>query len=114
MHELGIIVHISKTLTKRADEKKLTRIGAVVLEVGEVSGIVPDYMTDAWNYYRTKSNLLADAELRMETLPAVTFCEECGKTYPTVRYGKICPHCQSDRTYLLTGNECSIKEIEAC
>ena len=59
MHELGIIVHISRTLTKLADEKKLSKIGSVTLEVGEVSGIVPDYMTDAWNYYKKKTPLLA-------------------------------------------------------
>ena len=114
MHELGIIVHISRTLTKLADEKKLSKIGSVTLEVGVVSGIVPDYMTDAWNYYKKKTPLLSESELRMETLPAVTFCEECGNTYETVRYGKICPRCSSPRTYLLTGSECSIKEIEAC
>ena len=44
----------------------------------------------------------------------MTYCEDCGKTYPTVQYAKICPHCGSDKTYLVTGNEVSIKEIEAC
>ena len=30
----------------------------------------------------------------------------------TVRYGKICPHCGSENTWLLRGNEVEIKEIE--
>ena len=34
-------------------------------------------------------------------------------TYETVKYGRTCPHCGSGETYLLTGNECIIKEIEA-
>ena len=48
-----------------------------------------------------------------QTVPAVTYCESCGRTYPTVRCGRICPHCGSSETYLLTGNRCVIKEIEA-
>ena len=87
MHELGIIVHISRTLEEVAKENQLTEIGSVTLEIGEVSGVVPEYMT---------------------------FCEACRKTYPTVRYGRQCPGCGSWETSLLTGNECSIKEIEAC
>ena len=52
-------------------------------------------------------------ELIVETIPAVTFCENCEKTYGTVEHGKTCPHCGSPNTYLLTGNEFNIKEIEA-
>lgn len=114
MHELGIIVHISRTLYGVAEENKLSEIGSVTLEVGEVSGIVPEYMTDCWNYYRRKSDLLKEAELKIEILPAVTLCEACQKTYPTVKFGKQCPHCGSGETCLVTGNECSIREIEAC
>ena len=46
MHELGIIVHITKTLQNVAKENNLSEIGSVTLEIGEVSTIVPDYLTD--------------------------------------------------------------------
>ena len=42
MHELGIIIHISKTLKEVAEENEVTKIGSVTLEIGEVSGIVPE------------------------------------------------------------------------
>ena len=48
MHELGIIVHITKTLLNVAEENKLSEIASVTLEVGEVSSIVLVYMTDCW------------------------------------------------------------------
>lgn len=91
MHELGIIVHISRTLDEVAKENNLTEIGSVTLEIGEVSGIVPDYMTDCWKYYRKKSELFKDSDLKIEILPAVTYCEACQKTYPTVEFGRQCP-----------------------
>ena len=50
----------------------------------------------------------------IEQIPAVTYCEQCKKTYETVKYGKTCPYCKSDQTYLVKGNEFNIKEIEAC
>ena len=47
----------------------------------------------------------------VEEVPAVTFCESCGRTYGTVEYGRVCPHCGSERTYLIQGEESVIKEI---
>lgn len=114
MHELGIIIHVAKSLDAIAAENALEKIGSVTLEIGEVSGIVPEYLTDCWEYYRKKNPLLAESEMKIEMLPAVTLCESCEKTYETVRYGRQCPHCGSHETYLLAGNECNIKEIEAC
>ena len=80
---------------------------------GEVSGIIPSYLSDFWLYARKKSDFLKEAELKIETLPAVTFCQDCKQTYPTVQYAKECPHCHSTNTFLITGNEYNIKEIEA-
>lgn len=114
MHELGIIVHISKTLDELAKENKLTDISSVTLEIGEVSGVVHEYLTDCWQYYRRKTPLISHAEMLIEEIPGITFCEDCKKTYPTVQYGRECPYCHGGNTYLLQGNECNIKEISAC
>ena len=113
MHEMGIIIHLAKTLEQTATEENLKRISSVTLEIGEVSGIVTDYFEDCWNYFRERHPVLAEAELRMETIPAVTWCDSCKSTYETVKYGRTCPHCGSGETWLLKGNECIIKEIEA-
>ena len=113
MHELSIVTHVAKTLDALAEEHDLKRIGSVTLQIGEVSGIITDYFVDCWNYFRDRHPLLKDAELKLETIDAVTFCEDCKKEYPTVAHGKICPYCGSPNTFLVTGNECLIKEIEA-
>ena len=114
MHELGIVFHIIKSVEEIGEQNGLSKVSSVTLEIGEVSGIVPEYLPDCWNWAAAKSELLRGSELRIEQIDAVTFCENCGKTYPTVQYAKICPHCGSDKTYLLAGNEVNIKEIEAC
>ena len=95
-----------------AKENQVTHIHSVTLELGEVSTVIESYLQNCWTWAAKKRPLFADAKLIVETLPAITYCEDCEKTYPTVEYGKICPHCGSERTYLLQGSEFNIKEIE--
>ena len=113
MHELGIVFHIIDSVEKVAAENDLEKVSAVVLELGEVSGVVPDYLTDCWRWAAAKSELMSGSELRIEALPASTHCDGCGRDYPTVAHGRTCPFCGSGSTWLLTGNEVNIKEIEA-
>lgn len=113
MHEMGIILHLAKTLDQVAEENHLSKIGSVTIEIGEVSGIVTELFEDAWNYFSKKHPVLTDSVLRIETIPAVTHCERCGQNYETVTHGRICPYCGSGETWLIRGNECIIKEIEA-
>lgn len=113
MHELGIVFHIIRSVEQVAADNRLEKVSAVVLEVGEVSGVVPDYLTDCWKWAAAKTGLVSGSELRIETLRAVTHCDGCGRDYPTVAHGKTCPHCGSGETWLLTGSEVNIKELEA-
>lgn len=105
MHELGIVFHIIRTVEDVARQNDVTRIRRVTLQLGEVSGVVESYLQDCWKWAAAKSELLPGAVLTVETIPAVTVCEDCGQQYPTVQFGRTCPHCQSPRTHLLQGHE---------
>ena len=111
MHELGVVFYVVKDVKKVAEENHVEKVPAVTLEIGEVPGILHDYLTDCWNWAKKKEPLMEEAELKIEQIEAVTFCEECQKEYPTVEHGKICPYCGSENTYLLRGNEFLIKEM---
>ena len=74
----------------------MSHVNAVVMNIGEVSTIVPDYLTDCWRWAADKEDMLRGCELRIHTSPAVTHCDGCG----------------SENTWLLRGNEVEIKEIE--
>ena len=113
MHELGTVFYVLDRVEELVKEHELEKVGSVTLEVGEVSGIIPRFLTDYWEYAKKKTTYLQEAELKIETIHAVTYCQNCGETYSTVEFAKICPHCKSDNTFLLTGNEYTIKEIEA-
>lgn len=112
MHELGVVFHVMDTVEKVAKENSVEKVRKVVLELGEVSTVIESYLTSCWKWACEKRPLFNGCELEVEKLEAITYCEECEGTYRTVEYGKICPNCQSERTYLLCGNEFNIKEIE--
>lgn len=112
MHELGVVFYVVRDVKQVAEENQVEKVAAVTLQIGEVSGVVHDYLIDCWNWARKKEPVMEEAELVIEQLDAVSFCEDCRQEYPTVRYAKTCPHCGSERTYLLRGNEFLIKEIE--
>jgi len=112
MHELGIVFYIIRDVKEAAEANHVERVSAVVMNIGEVSTVVPEYLTDCWRWAADKEVLLKGSELRINIIPAVTRCEGCGREYETVRYGRTCPECRSGNTYLLRGNEVEIKEIE--
>ena len=112
MHELGIVFYIIKDVKAAAAEHGVSRVSAVVMDIGEVSTIVPDYLQDCWHWACDKEDLMRGCTLKVNTIPAVTHCDCCGRDYPTVAHGKTCPHCGSDRTWLLRGNEVEIRQIE--
>ncbi len=114
MHELGVVFHVIDTVEAVAKENDITEIKSVTLEIGEVSTIIEEYLRKCWKWsVEKKSEILKEAELIIEILPAVSYCEDCKQEYGTVEHGKTCPHCGSPNTYLLKGNEFLVKEIEA-
>lgn len=113
MHELGVVFHVIKSVNKIAADNGVAHVAAVTIELGEVSTVIPDYLQDCWKWAVGKETLLKNAELVVERIPAETFCEDCKQIYPTVQYGKICPNCGSEHTYLVRGNEFILKNIVA-
>ncbi len=113
MHELGVVFHIIKKVDKVAEENNVEHVNSVTLEIGEVSMIVPSYFEDCWKWaVDNRSQRMKGCKLIINTIHAITRCEDCNKEYDTVAHGKTCPYCGSGNTYLVTGNEVMIKEIE--
>ena len=114
MHELGVVFHVIDMVEGLCEENSLTEVKSVTLQLGEVSTVIESYLHDVWKWaVLKKSTHMKEAKLIVETIPALTYCEDCGQKYSTVQYGKICPSCKSEKTYLIQGNEFNIKEIYA-
>lgn len=112
MHELGIVLHVIDRTEEIAKENKVEKVTRLILEIGEVSSIVPSYFSDCFEWAKKKTEYMQDTELQMIILEGVSYCRHCRKTYKTTEFAKTCPYCGSDDTYLVTGNEMRIKDIE--
>ena len=70
MHELGVVFHIMDSLESVAKENDVTQIQSVTIEIGEVSTVIPHYLTDCWAWAIKKKPLLTGCEMKVEILPA--------------------------------------------
>ncbi|MCR5716172.1 MAG: hydrogenase maturation nickel metallochaperone HypA [Lachnospiraceae bacterium] len=111
MHELGVVFHVIDNVKEVTKEQGINHVEAVTLQLGTVSSVIPAYLQDCWKWAVGREALMKDCALIIEPIEAITFCEDCKEEYDTIRYGKVCPHCGSEHTYLLQGNEFIIKDI---
>jgi len=112
MHELGIVMHMIDQVERVAEENQVDQVSRINMEIGEVSSVIPALFTDCFQWARKKTKHLRQAELGLIILEGVSYCQDCKQTYKTTEFAKKCPHCGSERTYLITGNEINIRDIE--
>lgn len=112
MHELGVVFNVIDQVEKLAKENNVKHVNTVILQIGTVSGIIDDYLKDCFKWACSKHEIMDKCDLKIEKIEAITYCEDCGNEYNTIIYGKTCPKCNSQNTYLKQGNEFYIKEIE--
>ncbi len=112
MHELGIVFYVIDNVEKVAKENNVKSVKKVTLEVGEVSTIIPSYFRDCFSWAIKKTDHMQNCELELIIIKAITYCRNCKETYSTTEFGKECPHCHSTDTYLVTGSDVMIKNVE--
>lgn len=112
MHELGIVYEILKTVDEVSREQELEKVTKITLQVGEMSGVLPDYLVACWEMIRSETDY-PDMEMVTETLPVIGMCRDCCKLYRLNACGRQCPYCGSSSYDIVTGREFKIKNIEA-
>ena len=112
MHELGIVMQVIDQVEKVAAENHVTQVIKLNMEVGQVSSVVPELFADCFEWSKKKTQYMQQTQLEMVILEGISYCQDCRQTYQTTASERTCPHCGSERTYLLTGNEINIKDIE--
>lgn len=110
MHELGILSAMVKTIEQIAEKEKLEKIEKIVLEVGELSGVVPSYLEFCYPaaVYKT---FMENTKLELEIIPGIARCNDCSEEFNAVQYDLKCPRCGSQNLTALSGRELLIKEI---
>lgn len=93
-----------------AAENQIAEISEIVLQIGELSMIVPQYVDEVYPLV-VKGTPLEHTRLRMEMIPGMAECNECDEIFNVVEHEGYCPNCGSFDKTVLSGRDFVIKEI---
>jgi len=113
LHELGVVIEVVRTVEEFAKNHGVTKIDTLVLQIGELSSIIPGYV-EACYPAAVDGTLLQETKLKIEILPGNALCKNCRKVFNLMEHHKKCPNCGSEDREILGGKEFMIKEIIAC
>ncbi len=112
MHELGIMYHIVEQVLNVVEKNQLDEVEAIVLQVGELSSVVPRYLQACFPA-AVDGTILQHTKLEIELLTANGICRGCGKVYPLLEHESVCPVCRCEEVERISGGEFYLKEIRA-
>lgn len=112
MHELGVMAEVIHMVEDELREQNLTQVDQLVLEIGELSSVIPYYLEQCYPF-AVRKTVLEKAVLEIEVIPAIGQCRACHKKFRVLKSSLKCPYCQSHSWELFGGRELLIKEIVA-
>lgn len=110
MHEIGVVRQVIRTVEEFAKENGIKEVSGIVLDIGELSLVIPKYIEDIYQI-TVKGTILENAELTMNVIPGMAECEECDEIFNVIEHEGYCPNCGSFEKEILSGKDFLIKEI---
>lgn len=111
MHEMAIAESIIDIVTAKAESDGFTRVKEIRIEVGEMTGVVPDSLRFSFGFV-SRGTLADGAELRVARLPITAACRGCGKGFTVKGIAFKCPHCGAASFHITGGKELRIVELD--
>lgn len=110
MHEIGVVRQVIRTVEDFAKENGITEISEIVLDIGELSLVIPKYVEDIYAF-TVEGSILESAKLTMNVIPGMAECDDCDEIFNVIEHEGYCPRCGSFEKSILTGQDFLIKEI---
>jgi len=111
VHELSLVASVFDVLEDKARELGASRVNAVVLKVGAMSGVVPDLLESAFETYK-EGTLAGQARLEIIVVPVRLRCPDCGGDTVREDADFSCAACGSRRVEIVEGRELVVERIE--
>lgn len=111
MHELSIVTNLFEILEEKAKENKAKKIILVKLQVGTLSGVVPEFLISAFNIYK-KETIASEAKLKIEEVAFKVKCQNCSAVMIKDDFVLICDKCGSRQLKVLSGTELLLEKVE--
>jgi hydrogenase nickel incorporation protein HypA/HybF len=113
MHEFSLAVRMVELAETAARREGAGRIDRVHVEVGALSGVVPEALEFAFRGAR-EGTIAAGASLEVTLVPGVAYCAGCGDEF-AVDHAlgiAVCPSCDRPSSELRRGTELRVSHLE--
>lgn len=110
MHELSVAKNIIEIVTDFAMKHKAHQVTEVVLDIGAVSGVIPENLEFAWEI-SAKSTIAENAIMKINLIEAKALCLDCKKEFKLEDIYSMCVLCGSIRYDIIQGRELKVKSI---
>lgn len=111
MHELAVCQALIDEIGAQAAKHGPARVAAVTVEVGPLSGVVPELLHQAYEFAKV-GTVARDASLVIEPAEIRVYCDECQLATAARPNRLVCGRCGNWRTRLLGGDELLLRTIE--
>jgi hydrogenase nickel incorporation protein HypA/HybF len=111
MHEMSIAQNLIAIVEDEMVKNNAARLRSVRLDIGEMSGIVPEALKTCFEIITAKTNMKG-AVLKMDVTPLIGYCGKCEEEFKIMEFDFSCPECDSTDIKIVTGREMNIVEIE--
>lgn len=111
MHEMSLAEGILQLLEDAALKQEFSKVTAVWLEIGALSGVEVEAMKFCFDAV-TRDSIADGARLEIVSLPGTGWCMECANTVPMTEVYGECPQCGSYQLQVTGGTEMRVKELE--
>ena len=112
LHELSVAMSLVDIACEELTRLGARRALAITVQVGPLSGVVPDALTFAFDE-ATRGTPLEGARLDIDEVAAVIYCDQCDaeRELPSMQ-GLVCPNCGAPALQLVRGRELALTALE--
>lgn len=108
---MPVTISILSIVLEHAKTVQASKISRIHLTIGELSGIVPEYIQLQFDFL-SKDTAAAGASLSFLQPPAKLRCRSCATIFSPHNRNWICPNCCEQKIEIVSGRECFVESIE--
>ena len=111
MHELSLTQSLVEIAAEHAQRAGATAIRSITLEVGDLSGVLPEALEFAFDVCRT-GTMAAASTLNIRRVAGRGHCTACAADAVVTQLTAVCPACGALTFELVAGLELRVLELE--
>jgi hydrogenase nickel incorporation protein HypA/HybF len=111
VHELSVVAGLFETILDLAAKNKAHKVTTVKLQVGPLSGVVPELLESAFEAYKA-GTIAAEAVLEIDRRPVKLRCRACAAESEARDYAFVCAACGANDLDIVQGLELILERVD--